>query len=474
MSPAAMSLAGRRCARVAAALALAVGAAACAEPAPDVPLAIRLPTPPTPLLRSLLSAVDRVELRAERDGRTLAQRAFARTTPSVSLAGVPRGPRTVFTLEGISTGGDVIARGRTCPIDYEGRVDPVALYYAPANFFAPTVGAPLAARATPLAFALDGGEVLLAGGADEGGAVVPSTERFSPGASRFTIAPELAMLRPRRHAELALLADVGALVVGGVDASGSTVDEPELYLPLIGAFSALPANPRVRRVGHRATTLPDGRVLVTGGALREGDPPSATTALLRLQADGTAMIVDGPPLATARRAHAAVVAVGVPVVLGGYGPTGAPLDTLEALPPGGAAFVEIATLRAARAEATATVLDDGSILVAGGVDASGLPRDDAEVYNPITRTTTLHAMSAARRGHTATPIGGGRVLVVGGVGADGRPLSTVELFVPDVGFVSERPLGTARAGHVTVTLCDGTLLVVGGGAGAEVYTPPAR
>lgn len=455
-------------------VAVAVAAAACGDPTPDVPLAIRLPSPSTALLRSLMTAVDHVELRAERDGRTLAQHAFPRNAASVSIAGVPRGPRTVFTLEGVSTGGDVIARGRTCPLDYEGRVAPVSLYYAPANFFAPTVGAPLAARIAPLAFALDDGDVVVAGGAGEGGAVVEPTERFSPGPSLFGSSSALLMARPRRHAELALVPDVGALVVGGVDARGETVDEPELYLPLIGAFSALPASPRVRRIGHRATTLTDGRVLVTGGALVEGAAPIATTAILRLQNDGTAMIADGPPLATARRAHAAVVAAGVPVVIGGYGPTGTPLDTLEALPPGGAAFVDIASLRAPRAEATATVLEDGSILVAGGVDGTLAARDDAEVYNPITRTTVVHAMSTARRGHTATPIGGGRVLVIGGVGADGRPLATVELFVPDVGFVSERPLGTARAGHVTVPLCDGTLLVVGGGAGAEIYTLPAR
>ncbi len=130
----------------------------------------------------------------------------------------------------------------------------------------------------------------------------------------------------------------------------------------------------------------------------------------------------------------------MPVVIGGYGLDGKALVSLEAMVPasilGGPAFVSIASLRFPRAEATATVLDDGSILVAGGVDGTGAPRGDAEVYNPITRATALYSMVVARRGHTATLLADGRVLIDGGLDGAGQPLDRPELFAPGVGFVS--------------------------------------
>jgi hypothetical protein len=167
-------------------------------------------------------------------------------------------------------------------------------------------------------------------------------------------------------------------------------------------------------------------------------------------------------------------------MIGGYDAAGNPLASIEQLQPADAttmqpaAFVQVAALRFPRAEATASVMLDGSILVVGGAgDAAGTPRRDAELYNPVTRTTMVFPMAVARRGHTATVLPDGRVLVAGGLDKDGNPLPSVELFAAGVGFVSERPLGMPRAHHVAVPLCDGTVLVVGGTDSAEIYTPPA-
>jgi hypothetical protein len=251
------------------------------------------------------------------------------------------------------------------------------------------------------------------------------------------------------------------------------VSKSEAYTHNGNAFVVSSENVRAARVGHRVVTLPDNRLLITGGSTMSG--LTTQTAIMTLRADGSGSISDGPPLAVARRDHAAVVAAGVPVVIGGFGAGDLPLDTLEALQPGDATFKTIGQLRVARADATATVLPDGSILVAGGLDVSGKPRDDAEIFNPITDTTTVEIIGGRpRHGHTATLISGGRVLIVGGLDDTGQPLTSVELFVPDVGFVPERPLGVARAGHVAVPLCDDTVLIAGGGVGAEVYTLPAR
>src|SRR5215470_20210211 len=61
--------------------------------------------------------------------------------------------------------------------------------------------------------------------------------------------------------------------------------------------------------------------------------------------------------------------------------------------------------------ASATLLKDGRVLVAGGDDSG----TSAELYNPTTGTwSATGSMSVARFGQTATLLTDGRVLVVGG------------------------------------------------------------
>ena len=170
--------------RLIAAALLAAGG--CAAP-PELRLAIRLPDD-----RHLLSAVTELNLSALRDGVVLARGSFAAAAGYVSLAGVSHGPRTVITLDGVDSRGNVIARGRTCPLDFEAAGTTAALYFAPTNFFAPTAGAPAVARDRPVALPLGDGTVLIVGGADPAGAVVGGSELFVPGAAAFhSFAPSL-------------------------------------------------------------------------------------------------------------------------------------------------------------------------------------------------------------------------------------------------------------------------------------------
>jgi hypothetical protein len=329
----------------------------------------------------------------------------------------------------------------------------------------------LATRWKPIALPLPDGSLLLAGGGDAAHGALGSSERFQPGPATFG-APAAQLKTARLDAEVTLLAGLGALVTGGIDRPNHAIGGGELYSDTLDQF--VPLNePLAPRFGHRAILLPDGRVLITGGS-PDGSTALATSIFVSdVRIDGTATIGDGPRLAQARHHHGAVVAVGVPVLIGGYSSDGGPLASIEALVPGAPGFTHIADLQFARAEATATLLADGSILVVGGVDDSGEPRADAEVYNPITRSTEVFPLEGARQGHSATLLADGRVLIAGGLGVGGQPLSSVELFAANVGFLAEHSLVTPRSGHVAIPLCDGTVLVVGGGAGAEVYTPPA-
>ena len=64
---------------------------------------------------------------------------------------------------------------------------------------------------------------------------------------------------------------------------------------------------------------------------------------------------------------------------------------------------------------TATLLQNGQVLIAGGETAS------AELFNPSTGAfTATGSMTVSRSGHTATLLPDGRVLIAGGVQDFGR------------------------------------------------------
>ncbi|TMK99390.1 MAG: hypothetical protein E6G40_06685, partial [Actinobacteria bacterium] len=86
-------------------------------------------------------------------------------------------------------------------------------------------------------------------------------------------------------------------------------------------------------------------------------------------------------------------------------------------------------LATGRADATATLLPDGRVLVAGGENPNNTSLASAEIYDPVTNSWSSAAnMNQARRNHSATLLPNGKVLVAGGL--DSFDLSTVELYDP--------------------------------------------
>jgi choice-of-anchor C domain-containing protein len=133
---------------------------------------------------------------------------------------------------------------------------------------------------------------------------------------------------------------------------------------------------------------------------------------------------------------------------------------------------------------TATLLTDGRVLVAGGVNYITV-LSSAELFHPAAGTwSKTGPMFTGRFDHTATRLADGRVLAAGGAQWAGSniALASAELFNPATGTYSPAgPLATARYGHTATLLADGRVLVAGGYssalstlASAELFDPAKK
>ena len=80
---------------------------------------------------------------------------------------------------------------------------------------------------------------------------------------------------------------------------------------------------------------------------------------------------------------------------------------------------------------TSTLLNNGEVLITGGVTAGGQAEATCELFNPASDTWTFAAaMATARFGHTATLLPNGQVLVTGGENDAGNLVTTSEIYDP--------------------------------------------
>jgi N-acetylneuraminic acid mutarotase len=226
-----------------------------------------------------------------------------------------------------------------------------------------------------------------------------------------------------------LLQDGQVLVVGGFDATSPNYGSPhaELYDPSTGTWTAT-ADANFGHYEHTATLLEDGRVLVAGGHRFLSE-----TGLLY---EGKAEIYD----------------------------------------PGTATWTVTGSMSTGRVLHTATLLDNGKVLVAGGYNGGSrygnISFSSAELYDPATRTWSLTgSLNARRLGHTMTKLSDGTVLVAGGYGPP--DLKTAEIYNPDAGTWSYT--GTMNFSHsyqAATLLSDARVLITGGGGiPSEIYDP---
>ncbi len=144
-------------------------------------------------------------------------------------------------------------------------------------------------------------------------------------------------------------------------------------------------------------------------------------------------------------------------------------------------FSSGSNLSVARASHTATLLPDGKVLIAGGFNGNYL--DSAEIYDPKTgKFTAAGKMTMPRSEHIAVLLGNGKVLIAGGVGMGWTFLANAEIYDPATNtFTKTGKMTATRESHTATLLKDGQVLITGGHQGrrsaieiyrsAEIYNP---
>lgn len=143
-------------------------------------------------------------------------------------------------------------------------------------------------------------------------------------------------------------------------------------------------------------------------------------------------------------------------------------------------FVRTGDMTIARMHHAATLLQDGRVLITGGESTDVEPYNigfdrlsSAEIYNPKTgKFTKIADMTSTRSRHTSTLLQDGRVLITGGLGTD-YWLASAEIFDPKTNtFTKTGDVNICRSGPASILLNNGKVLIVGGGLNLKPPIPP--
>ena len=328
------------------------------------------------------------------------------------------------------------------------------------------------------AIVLSNGKVLAISGADADDHATPTCELFDPTTMSWSYTGSLVKARSRFQAILLTTGEV--LVVGGRQTSGLATASCELYDPNTGTWR-LTGRMYEFRDNHRACLLADGKVLVTGGT---SFVPQFVMKSAEIYDRATETWTQTKDMGSARFNHSqTLLADGKVLVVGGSGNGGdrnsVPLS--ELYDPMTNQWSKVSPIKEPTQLHEAVTLGDGSVLVCGGWTLpANAPHASASTYL-YTQSYALERVSDMLEGRSAFRailMQDGSVLAAGGLNSSDDSLSSVERFSPESKIWSAAAgLNMGRYAFAVAKLADGRVLAIGGLHGSnyvnsvEVYDP---
>jgi hypothetical protein len=278
-----------------------------------------------------------------------------------------------------------------------------------------------------------------------------------------------------------LLPNGRVLIAGGMVRNGVFLASAELYDPATGTFATAGSLGSVRGYGATATLLANGKVLITGG---KGE--RSCNASAEIYDPSTNQFAPTGAMTTQRCSGVAIRLLdGKVLVAGGdITPDNEPQVSAEIYDPATGVFRATGSMRTPRDYFAGALMKDGRVLVAGGSSAgqhaNTTVEASAEMFDPSTgRFSVAGEMSTPRDKLGSALLSNGTVIMVGGQAASpwGTPLSSTEIYDPASGRISAGPMmgfGRFKLPRGLVPLANGRLLIAGGAERPEVYDPASN
>jgi len=272
----------------------------------------------------------------------------------------------------------------------------------------------------------------------------------------------------REHAQACLLPGASVAIVAGIGVNEEPLSTIERFDPSTRAFRTLPIRLPRPTFNHVLVPLDEFRFLLIGGETTFSEPAHRQILLIDFAEPSLTEI---GLMTYARRRHRAVPLPERRVlIVGGEDDTRAPdHSTIEVFDVNDGTSRIVAHLPVYLQDFTLTPVPLG-FLIAGGQDGKRRASPDVFLLGPDLETvTTLKPMSHPRYDHTATLLDNGRVVVAGGFGSNGRSSAAVEILNNPVGGPTRAsPMLRPRAFHCAAALEGARLLVTGGAGGSSV------
>jgi hypothetical protein len=291
--------------------------------------------------------------------------------------------------------GEVLITGGQKNIGFRAALASAEIYDPGSGTFRPT-GSMSTPREGHTATLLRDGRVLIAGGSPNGITTTSTAEVYNPRTGRFTT---ISPMNVPREAHTATLLKSGKVLVagggrGGMPGGYIVYANGEIFDPASNTFSMVNARMVNDRVGQAATLLDDGRVLLAGGKSGKILSPFGGGNLSSL----------------------------------------APLNTAEVFDPESRSFSAVGRMQATHYLADVTTLENGMVLVSGGWNSYGTiigGQRFADLFDPTRNIFSGGAdFHVARLNQSDTLMPDGDVMVAGGIDGNGNVTATVEFYSP--------------------------------------------